>query len=90
MKQLILIRGNSGSGKSTLALQLQQKLGQKTVLLPQDTLRRLILNAKDEMVTKHRPSLSTSHSSNMPTSIMTSSLLKVFSIETGMPLFGIK
>lgn len=47
MKQLILIRGNSGSDKSTLALQLQQKLGQNTVLLPQDTLRRLILNAKD-------------------------------------------
>lgn len=47
MKQLILIRGNSGSGKSTLALQLQQKLGENTILLPQDTLRRLILNAKD-------------------------------------------
>lgn len=47
MKTCIIIRGNSGSGKSTLALKLQQILGENTVLLPQDTLRRLILNARD-------------------------------------------
>ena len=47
MKTCIIIRGNSGSGKSTLSLRLQQKLGPNTPLLPQDTLRRLLLNAKD-------------------------------------------
>lgn len=47
MKTCIIIRGNSGSGKSTLALQLQRELGHNTLLLPQDILRRLLLNAKD-------------------------------------------
>lgn len=47
MKYCIIIRGNSGSGKSSLASKLQETLGQNTVLLPQDTLRRHLLNARD-------------------------------------------
>ncbi|MGT2896475.1 kinase [Streptococcus entericus] len=47
MTTLILIRGNAGSGKTTLATVLQQQLGENTLLLSQDLLRRTMLNAKD-------------------------------------------
>ena len=47
MPMLILIRGNSCSGKTTLAKSLQQTLGNDTLLLSQDTIRRDMLNCKD-------------------------------------------
>lgn len=47
MSKLIIIRGNSGSGKSTIAKQLQHELGHKTMLVPQDVVRREILRTKD-------------------------------------------
>ncbi|HEN2617547.1 TPA: AAA family ATPase, partial [Streptococcus agalactiae] len=40
---LIIIRGNSASGKSTIAKQLQAELGENTLLLSQDYLRREML-----------------------------------------------
>lgn len=59
MAKLIVIRGNSGSGKSTLALQLQKKLGKetRTLLLPQDLLRREILYTCDGVDTEMIPFL---------------------------------
>jgi adenylate kinase family enzyme len=47
MKKLIIIRGNSGSGKSTLAKKLRAKMGDGTMLISQDTVRREILKVKD-------------------------------------------
>jgi predicted kinase len=47
MSKLIIIRGNSGSGKSTVAKKLQEKLGDSTMLIPQDIIRKLILKVKD-------------------------------------------
>lgn len=47
MPTLILLRGNSGSGKSTVARTLQQRLGRNTLLIPQDTVRREMLWARD-------------------------------------------
>ncbi len=47
MGKLIILRGNSGSGKSTTARQLQAALGQGTLLIPQDTVRRDMLRAHD-------------------------------------------
>ena len=44
---LIIIRGNSCSGKTTVAKKLQQKLGDGTMLVSQDVLRREILKVKD-------------------------------------------
>ena len=44
---LIIIRGNSASGKSTIAKQLQAELGEDTLLLSQDYLRREMLGTKD-------------------------------------------
>lgn len=43
---LIIIRGNSASGKSTIAKQLQAELGENTLLLSQDYLRREMLGTK--------------------------------------------
>lgn len=47
MATLILLRGNSGSGKSTVAQALQQHFGRGTLLIPQDTVRREMLYARD-------------------------------------------
>lgn len=47
MATLILLRGNSGSGKSTVARALQQHFGRDTLLIPQDTVRREMLYARD-------------------------------------------
>ena len=47
MATLILLRGNSGSGKSTVARALQLHFGRGTLLIPQDTVRREMLYARD-------------------------------------------
>ncbi len=47
MSRLIILRGNSGSGKTTAARELQRRLGRNTVVIPQDTVRREMLWAKD-------------------------------------------
>lgn len=52
--RLIIIRGNSGSGKSTIATRLRQKMESKTMLIPQDMIRREILKVKDD---KNNPSV---------------------------------
>ena len=46
-QKLIIIRGNSGSGKSTIAKRLQVEMGQGTMLIPQDIIRREILSTPD-------------------------------------------
>ncbi|HVX24032.1 MAG TPA: kinase [Candidatus Saccharimonadales bacterium] len=45
--KLIIIRGNSGSGKTTIAKKLRQAMGDGTMLVSQDVLRREILKVKD-------------------------------------------
>ena len=45
--KLIIIRGNSGSGKTTTAKRLQESLGQGTLLISQDVIRRDMLMVKD-------------------------------------------
>ena len=47
MRKLIILRGNSGSGKSTIAKELQNRLGQNTMIISQDEIRRNMLNVKD-------------------------------------------
>lgn len=47
--KLIIIRGNSGSGKSTIAREVRDKLGSDTMLVPQDIIRRELLNVKDRV-----------------------------------------
>lgn len=47
MTTLIIIRGNAASGKTSLAKALQTALGEKTLLLSQDQLRRDMLHARD-------------------------------------------
>lgn len=47
MPRLIILRGNSGSGKSTVAKRLQKELGDTTMLIPQDVVRREMLQTKD-------------------------------------------
>lgn len=47
-QKLIIIRGNSGSGKSTIAKKLQDNMGDKTMLIPQDVVRREMLRTKDK------------------------------------------
>lgn len=44
--QLIVLRGNSGSGKTTVATLLQKELGQGTMLVSQDMVRRKILRVQ--------------------------------------------
>lgn len=44
---LIILRGNSGSGKTTIARRLQKVLGENTMVISQDTVRREMLNAHD-------------------------------------------
>jgi predicted kinase len=46
-QKLIIIRGNSGSGKSTIARRLRDELGDRTMLIPQDVIRREILKTAD-------------------------------------------
>lgn len=57
MSKLILIRGNSASGKTTLAKALQAELGENTLLLSQDELRRYMLIAHDGFDTPTIPLL---------------------------------
>lgn len=45
--KLIIIRGNSGSGKTTLSKEIHHRLPSNTLLIPQDTVRRGMLNVKD-------------------------------------------
>ncbi|GAB6708127.1 kinase [Streptococcus uberis] len=47
MTELILIRGNAASGKTSLATALHHKLGENTLLLSQDKIRREMLLAHD-------------------------------------------
>jgi len=47
--KLIIIRGNSGSGKSTVATKLRHAMGYKTMLIPQDIIRREIVRVADEV-----------------------------------------
>lgn len=44
---LIILRGNSGSGKTTTAKLLQQRLGEDTMLVSQDVVRREMLHTED-------------------------------------------
>ena len=55
--KLIILRGNSGSGKSSVARELQHKFGRGTLMIPQDTVRRDLLWAKDGVDTKTLPLL---------------------------------
>lgn len=55
--KLIILRGNSGSGKTSVARELQRKFGRGTLVIPQDTVRRELLWAKDGMGTKALPLL---------------------------------
>ncbi len=55
--KLIILRGNSGSGKSSAARELQQKFGRGTLIIPQDTVRREMLYARDGADTKALPLL---------------------------------
>ncbi|WP_414050846.1 kinase [Macrococcus animalis] len=49
MAKLIIIRGNSASGKTSTAKLLQDKLGEGTILVSQDLLRREMLREKDKV-----------------------------------------
>lgn len=57
MTKLILIRGNAGSGKTSLATALQERLGENTLLLSQDQIRRSMLRVKDGFDTPTIPIL---------------------------------
>ena len=57
MKKLIVLRGNSGSGKTTTAKELQKRLGQNTMLISQDVIRREMLKVKDGENTEALPLL---------------------------------
>lgn len=46
--RLIIIRGNSGSGKSTIATRLRAEMGDGTMLISQDVIRREIIGVRDE------------------------------------------
>lgn len=48
---LVVLRGNSGAGKTTTAKALLAALGPSTLLLSQDTIRRVILKAPDHVGT---------------------------------------
>jgi len=47
MSKIVLLRGNSGCGKSTIAKALQKRLGEGTMLISQDYVRREMLSVKD-------------------------------------------
>lgn len=55
--KLIILRGNSGSGKTSVAGELQRKFGRGTLVIPQDTVRREMLWARDGVGTKALPLL---------------------------------
>lgn len=57
MQKLIILRGNAGSGKTSLAHSLQEELGENTLLLSQDLLRRTMLHAHDGFDTPTIPLL---------------------------------
>ena len=57
MHKLIILRGNSGSGKTTVAKDLQKKLGNNTMIISQDAIRREMLMVKDGPETKALPLL---------------------------------
>lgn len=57
MAKLIILRGNSGSGKSSTARALQKALGAGALLIPQDTVRRDMLLARDGADTPALPLL---------------------------------
>ena len=59
MSKLIILRGNSGSGKTSVAKELQRQIGRNTLILPQDTVRREMLWAKDGYDTSAIPLLIT-------------------------------
>lgn len=47
--KLVIIRGNSASGKSTIARIVREKLGENTMFVPQDVVRREMLYVKDRV-----------------------------------------
>lgn len=47
MSKLIILRGNSGSGKTTVANRLQKQLGENTLVVSQDIVRRTMLKTHD-------------------------------------------
>ncbi|WP_414047576.1 kinase [Macrococcus equi] len=49
MAKLIILRGNSASGKTTTAKLLQEALGEGTIFISQDMLRRKMLRVKDKV-----------------------------------------
>ncbi len=55
MAELIIIRGNSGSGKSTLAKEIHRLFRGRALLIPQDTVRREMLGARDDANTPAIP-----------------------------------
>ena len=57
MRKLVILRGNSGSGKTTVAKELQSMLGNNTMLISQDMVRREILKVSDGKDTKALPLL---------------------------------
>lgn len=48
MSTLILLRGNSGSGKTSVANEIHDILGEGTLLISQDYVRRIMLKVKDK------------------------------------------
>lgn len=48
MTKIILIRGNSGSGKTTVANELHDILGEGSLLISQDYVRRTMLKVRDK------------------------------------------
>ena len=57
MRKLVILRGNSGSDKTTVAKELQGILGDNTMLISQDMVRREILKVSDGKDTKALPLL---------------------------------
>lgn len=55
--KIIILRGNSGSGKTTIAHRLQKELGQGTLVISQDVIRREMLWVNDGADTKALPLL---------------------------------
>jgi predicted kinase len=45
--KLVILRGNSGSGKSTVAERIRDQAHNKTALISQDYLRRIVLKEKE-------------------------------------------